>query len=136
MPHFEQEIMNAEFTKSHILGLPFDAVLHHFTAPDKGGPHDHPFSFHSKVLFGGYIERVYHIDPDGTWRSVIIEHKQHDCFFVAATHIHEIIDFPDGDCYTLILPEKWEREWRFWSFNNGLATSRVWNEADFKPYNK
>jgi len=133
---FKEEKMSAEFTKWKILGLPFDAVLHHFTDSDKGLPHDHPFGFHSKILFGGYTEMVYHLNPDGTWNSEMFVRRPHDSFFVAATHIHEIIVLPWGDCYTLVQPQEKTRESRFWNFDNDQAASRAWNEKEFKPYNK
>ena len=34
------EKMCEEFSKHHLLELPFGAVIHHFTAPDIGSPHD------------------------------------------------------------------------------------------------
>lgn len=125
------EKMSEEFTKYHLHGLPFPAVLHHFTAPDKGGPHDHPFGFTSFVLKGGYLERVYHPRADGTWDSYVAERVVGTSHRVSATHIHEIIDLPEGGCWTLILPQAWEREWRFWRFDAQGWASRQWNEPDF-----
>lgn len=136
MPHFEQEIMSAEFVKWHIRGLPFNAVVHEFSEKDKGDAHDHPFDFISTILHGYYIEEIYHLRRNGKWTTTKKKRKCGDTFRVKATHIHQIVEMSEGGCYSLILPGKGKREWRFWSFDNELVTSRVWNETDFKPYNK
>lgn len=131
MLNIREEIMSDEFTKHHIEGLPFNAVLHHFTAPDKGGVHCHPFGFMSIVLHGSYVERVY--DPI-IWYKTTITRKKGDVFFIDKDHMHEIVSLPDGGCYTLILPDKWEKEPRFWKVQGNNVYSRQWNETEFKLY--
>lgn len=127
-----EEKMSGEFLKSHIKGLTYDAVFHQFSAPDKAGPHDHPFSFTSHVLCGGYIERVYLIDGGGGWRSELIHRPEGSVHYIAAAHIHEIVELPKGECHTLIIPGKKVREPRFWRFEENQIRSRAWNEEDFE----
>ena len=56
------EPMGPHFTKVH---LGNGQVLHRFSEPDTGPPHDHPWGFTSHVLSGGYIEDLYMLRPDG-----------------------------------------------------------------------
>ncbi len=131
MLNIEIEKMSDEFTKHHIKGLPFGAVIHHFTAPDKGNPHDHPFGFTSFILSGGYVEKVYKISYGGQWSSELVYRPPGLAHYVQAHHIHEIVELPNGECYTLIVPGKKVRETRFWLFEENQIKSRAWNEADF-----
>jgi len=122
------EKMSDIFTKQHILGLPFDAVIHHFTEIDSGDPHNHPFSFTSHILSGGYIERVYTIGSYGLWHYEDIERKPGTVHTIEANHIHQIISLPQGECYTLILPGPWEQKSGFYRFFEGGYQFRYWDE--------
>jgi hypothetical protein len=79
-----EEIMSDEFRKLHLMGLPFDAVIHEFVAVDKGDPHCHPFSFRTHILYGSYVELRYFINPDGTWYGRSFHRKEGDSFIVNA----------------------------------------------------
>lgn len=131
---FNVEKMNDVFTKYHIKGLPFDAVIHHFSAKDKNEHiHDHPFGFTSHVLHGSYVERIYTLDSDNkTWYVKEVHRRKGESHFVPANLIHEIIDLPEGECYTLITPQPWEKEVCFYRFENGKIFRRKWNETEFK----
>ncbi len=122
--------MSNEFTKHHIEGAPFNAVLHHFTAPDVGGPHDHPWGFTVHVLKGGYIEKVYNIKGN-KWTTKLVKHKPGDLFKIKATHIHEIVEVLGYECWTLVLPKEWERDWGFWKFNKDGITFHKWFKEEF-----
>ena len=126
-----EEKMSGEFTKSHLHGLPFGAVIHHFTAEDVGSPHDHPFGFTSHILSGGYVEKVYRVNEDGSWSSELVERLPGTVHVVEATHIHRIVELLAGDCYTLIIPQEKIRESKFWKFDETGASSRFWYEGDF-----
>lgn len=130
-----EEQMSNELMKYHIEGLPFDAVIHKFTGVDQGDPHDHPFTFRSFVLKGGYVERRYSIKTICDVNFVepeTIQRAPGDSFMVQADTIHEVIHLPDGECWTLILPEKWEKKPGFYKFADEIL-HRFWDEADFKP---
>lgn len=122
-----EERMSDEFTKHHLRGLPFDAVLHHFTSIAGENAHDHPFRFTSHVLSGSYIERVYSVGADGSWGYTDIERKAGTSHIVEAECIHEIISLPEGECWTAITPQKKTRDPGFWRFE----TDAIW----FKPWN-
>ncbi len=123
--------MSDHFMKSHIKGLPFDAVLHHFTSISDE-IHDHPYSFVSHILYGGYVERVYTVAADGSWTSELIERKPDTVHIVEAEHIHQIVELPIGECLTWINPSEKVREWRFWKFDENGSQSRVWSQGDFE----
>jgi hypothetical protein len=132
---YSVERMNDAFTKYHLnregeAPWPFRPVLHHFTQPDYGDPHDHPWSFTSFVMSGGYVEEVFSI-TNGVWRSEIVHRLPGTSHHVLATHIHRIIDLPEGECWTMVLGGPHERETRFWRFGEHIE-SRAWHEHDFR----
>lgn len=116
---FEQEKMNEVFTKYHIKGLPFDAVIHHFSKEDENDHiHDHPFGFTSHVLHGWYIERVYYKSRTytGRWRYRDIRRAEGTSHNVEAETIHEILEVSPGGCYTIIRPREKVQEVSFYKF--------------------
>ena len=130
-----KEKMNEVFMKHHLRGLPFDAVIHHFSAKDNNEHiHDHPFSFTTHILKGSYVERIYEISDDGSFTSSVHHRKENSCHFVSASTIHEIIDLPEGECYTLILPGRPEKDTFFYRFEDGRAFVRKWNQRKFRPF--
>ncbi|KQR90830.1 hypothetical protein ASG01_14795 [Chryseobacterium sp. Leaf180] len=130
----KKEKMNAVFVKHHLLGLPFDAVLHHFSRLDEHEHiHDHPFGFTSHVLKGSYVERIYEIHEDGTYTSSVHHRKEGTVHFVPASTIHELIELPEGECFTMILPLPRERETYFYRFEDGKAFKRRFNQRKFRP---
>ena len=129
-----KEKMNAVFMKYHLKGLPFDAVIHHFSEKDNNEHiHDHPFSFTSHILKGSYVERIYEISEDGTYTSSIHRREEGSSHFVPASTIHEITELPEGECFTLIRPGQWEKETFFYRFEEGKAYRRKWNQRKFRP---
>jgi hypothetical protein len=128
-----EERMSEHFVKRHIHGLPFPAVIHHFTSIAGENAHSHPFRFTSHVLKGGYTERVYSQRADGSWGHHDIERKPGTTHVVEPDCIHEIIDLPEGECYTLIIPEVKVQEPGFYRFDEQGAHHRYWFETAFKP---
>jgi hypothetical protein len=127
-----EEKMSDFFTKYHLQGLPFDAVLHHFADIDRGAPHDHPFSFITHILKGGYIERVYDIKEDGTWESELVHRYPNTAHLVSANHIHRIEELPMGDCWTIIMPFPKVKDSGFYRFDERSVSFRYWYEQEFK----
>lgn len=135
------ERMSDELMKYHISNgedtpWPFTPVFHHFTGPDRGGAHDHPFPFRVFIIAGGYIERIYEHQYNGRYKPHEVSRKAGDSFWVPATRIHEIVRLTHGECWTMILPSKAYRNTYFYRFDdNGNATRRVWNESEYKTFN-
>jgi hypothetical protein len=90
------------------------SMLHHLTAPDKGLPHDHPVAFTSTILVGGYRENVYHPVADG-YRMELVERLPGNTHDIAADCIHQIVELPEGECWSLCLAGPVVREWRHYS---------------------
>lgn len=125
--HFEKEQMNAVFTKHHIKGLPFDAVVHHFSKKDENDHiHDHPFGFITHILYGYYIERVYYKAFRGTgkweWSYKDFKRSEGDSHYVSAKTVHEIIEVSPMGCFSIITPEEKVQDVSFYKFiNNELV---------------
>lgn len=133
----KREKMNAVFMKHHLKGLPFDAVIHHFSEKDENEHiHDHPFSFTTHILKGSYVEKIYEIHEDGTYTFSIHHRQEGSSHFVSAETIHEIISLPEGDCFTLIRPYERFRDTYFYRFENDKVFIRRWNQRKFREFAK
>lgn len=118
------ERMSEHFTKHHLDGFPFPAVIHHFTAPDRGDPHDHPWGFTSTIIKGWYVEEIF--DLNG--HSFQLKRYEHESFRIDAKHIHRIVDLSPGGCWTLVLPDPVaERKSGFYQFRDGRTFHRFWD---------
>lgn len=125
------ERMGPHMLKIHLSDMPEDAVQHYFTAPDLGDPHDHPWSFVSTILMGGYVEEVF--GDDG--RSKLVHRKVGDTFRVHWSHIHRIVELPEGVAITMIEPrEASGQKSRFYRWEDGMKMSRAHDEPDFAPH--
>lgn len=131
MLDLRHEPMSPVFDKWHVGGMPFAAVFHRFTEPDRGDPHDHPWPFRSTVLHGGYVEEVYDL-ASGSIRHV--HRRPGDSFVIEPDHVHRIVELPLGECWTLIQPEGSKvREPGFYQWRDGVAFHRPWHRAEFLP---
>ena len=127
------ERMSDHFTKLHLAVGTTPLTLHHFTGPDTGDPHDHPFAFTTTILAGGYIEEVWRLGEAG-WSSRLVHREPGSSHRVGARRIHRIVELLRGECVTSVV---WHsegvqrRQPRFWRFRNGVMWSRRWDEARF-----
>ena len=133
--NFRYERIADHFEKWYVEGLPYPCAFHHFTGPDHGDPHDHPFGLTSHVLSGGYVEEVFYPNgaPGMRGRSELVTRAPGTVHTVAATHIHRIVSLPAGECWTFVIPGPLERETRFWRFDETGAMSRPWHHAEYEP---
>jgi hypothetical protein len=133
------ERMNDVFTKYHInpkgaLPLPLRPVLHQFTGLEIGeAPHDHPFSFYSYILFGGYVERIYTQNDAGLWETEDVFRAPHTVHHVPANRIHQIVELPAGQATTLIDAGAKIQEPAFYRWVDNLAERRQWNHRKWRP---
>ncbi len=116
------ERLSDEFAKVH---LSPGRALHIFTGPDRGGPHDHPFSIEAEVLSGGYVERIW---SPHTMGHVDCVRNPGDRFTIPAWRIHEIVALPTGECVTMARYGEAYRKTRFWRFDRAIVESRAWDE--------
>jgi hypothetical protein len=96
------ECMSEHFTKLHVEMGKFGVTLHHFTGPDLGDPHDHPYAFTTTILAGGYIEEVWCRGKDG-WSPRFVHREPGTSHRVGARSIHRIVELPQGECVTAIV---------------------------------
>ena len=115
-------------------------LLHYFPRPDHDRCfHDHPWSFTTTILAGGYIEAV----PGDTWRgkaqglgpdavgdSVHVKRSPGDTVERAATDLHLVRSLLHHHCWTLVRTGARTREWGFhpagqpWVVSNGYIHQR------------
>ncbi len=141
---YKEEIMSDVFTK-HLFDFegkvePFHMVVHNFTDIDRGDPHDHPFSFTTHILKGGYTEEIYHLLTRPLhgkyWLKEIVERLPGTSHLVSANCIHKIIDLPTGECWTVIIPYEKVQEPAFYRFNENSIERRYWHEKEFSKFIK
>lgn len=127
--HIREERMSGAFLKFHMEGpWPFHPVMHRFDAPDRGDPHDHPWTFRSIILHGGYVEEVFDL---ATGASRLVHRYPGDSFIAEAAHVHRIVELMDGECWTLILPHAAERKPGFYQFRDDGIYHRFWDQGEF-----
>lgn len=127
-PRIDFESMNRGFHKVHVHNAPPDFILHQFTEPDNGDPHDHPFDINVTILQGGYIEWRY--DPV-TGASEEIERNPGDSFVIPATAVHRIVRLLDGQCWTLATYGPKVQEPGFWQWDHGGAMRRQHDKQEW-----
>lgn len=133
---YRKEIMSPTFTK-HVMDFDesqkgmFNTAIHHFVGPDNDFPHDHPFSINSHILKGSYIERVYHIEEDGSWWTEDILREEGTVNYVKAGTIHEIIELPEEECWTMAVLGPHEKPWGHWKFTDDGIFYRKDGEQEF-----
>ena len=118
------ESMNEVFHKMHVSDAPPSFILHEFTGPDDGDPHDHPFDIEVTILRGGYVEDRYHTRSGA---AQIIERLPGDTFMILATDVHRITRLLAGPCLTMATYGPWVQEPGFWRFDHGGAMRRQHN---------
>lgn len=117
------ESMSGVFHKIHVQGAPSCFVLHEFTGPDEGDPHDHPFDIEVTILKGGYIERIWSIEG----HHADFHRVPGDSFTIPHDRIHRIVALMDGPCLTLASYGPWVRDSGFWQFRGDGSWRKPWN---------
>lgn len=113
------------FTTFHLEGLPFDAIIHRFTAADVGDPYDHAWAFRSFILSGGYVEERYDVLNR---KPTIVSRVAGASFFNEMYAVHRIVKLIGDECYTLILPDASKtRVPGFYQFRHDGVYRRPWN---------
>ena len=90
------ERMSRAFTKYH---LDDGRALHRFRMSEPhADPHDHPWSFETEILAGGYVEEVFNVLPGGGWRSELVHRCPGTIHQIPAEHVHRIVELPQNEC--------------------------------------
>ena len=92
------------FLKNRV-NFPFNIFLHKFIKSDPDDLHDHPWSYRTFILYGGYWEYT----KDGKfWRGPFSYR------YAEPTSLHRIeLDKENPHCWTLFIPGKKVRDWGF-----------------------
>jgi hypothetical protein len=116
----------------YVVATPWGQILlHHILLPDAARAlHDHPFSFASLILRGGYAEEALIADPgyEPAERTpfVLTHHRRPGRWhFMRAEGLHRIAQL-HGDCWTLVLTGPRRRTWGF------VEPGRGW--VDWRTY--
>ena len=125
-----EERMADHMMKYHVEGLPTQATIHHFTGPDFGDYHDHPYSFTSFIISGGYCEEVLNLTTGNSHKDF---HYADESFLIEADHAHRIIEVYGSECWTMILPQAWVKTPGFLRVIDGVVCRRDWDCPDFTP---
>jgi len=121
IPDYDQPDRNY-LTRWRLIQTPlFGIYLHRFDTPDpRPTLHDHPWSFVSVVLRGGYSERRNYED----WSAVPIRHINAK----PATGLHWISRLHRVPTWTLMFVGRRQREWGY------LDRDGTWTRYDLHPH--
>lgn len=123
------ERMNKTFTKYHLGG---GRVLHHFTAANDELFHDHPWSFRTTILSGGYVEVVAEIKQEGKLILTQVKRQPGTTHQVPAGTIHKLSGLLKGDCWTIIEPGSHERKSGFYKADEAGVWHRFWDQRKWR----
>ncbi len=85
--------------------FPFNIFIHRFLKSDPDDLHNHPWSYRTLILYGGYWE---YTETGKFWR------KPFSYRYAPANTFHRIeLDKDIPYCWTLFIPGKKEQEWGF-----------------------
>lgn len=93
-------------------------MLHKMHRPDDDScHHDHPWSFWTLVLWGGYVEEVTVTEDSFIAERRTYIRTRHNrpgmLLYRPAEHTHRIAALPRGVCWTLVLRLRRRRKWGF-----------------------
>ena len=94
--------------------FPFNIFLHHFLKGDPDDVHDHPWSYATIILKGGYWEWLPQFNNKGQKIGELAVWRGPGHFRLCrAESYHRIELDPDVQCWTLFMPGPQKREWGF-----------------------
>lgn len=94
--------------------FPFNVFLHKFLKSDPDDVHDHPWSYATLILKGGYYEWIPQFNSQGEKVGEIAKWRAPGHFRICrSTSYHRIELDPGVDCWTLFMPGPQHREWGF-----------------------
>jgi hypothetical protein len=94
--------------------FPFNVFIHKFLKSDPDDVHDHPWSYATLILKGGYWEWVPQFDEQGRKFNEIAKWRGPGHFRVCKPNsFHRIELDPNITAWTLFMPGPQKREWGF-----------------------
>lgn len=111
----------------------FSVRLHHFVGEDPDHFHDHPWSFVSLLIKGGYVESIRHRVGFTRWETRTVFRLQPMVW--AYRHRltrHRVETLPEG-AWTLVLTGPELREWGFWLTDDFFVEHEHYDEVFNQP---
>ena len=94
--------------------FPFNVFVHKFLKGDKTDVHDHPWSYCTLILKGGYWEWVPIFNPAGVKIGEKVHWRGPGHFRRCSTNSYHRIELEPGvTAWTLFMPGGQERDWGF-----------------------
>jgi len=94
--------------------FPFNIFLHKFLKGDPDDVHDHPWSYTTLILKGGYYEWVPIFDDNNRKISEVASWRKPGHFRTCSANSYHRIELdPAIECWTLFMPGKQTKEWGF-----------------------
>jgi hypothetical protein len=107
--------------------FPFNIFIHKFLKSDPDDLHDHPWSYFTLILKGGYYEWIPGVNCEvRKWRGP--GHFR----ICKANSLHRIELKPDVTCWTVFMPFRKVREWGFISQGRWIQWEEYLNRRLFK----
>jgi hypothetical protein len=108
--------------------FPFNVFLHKFHKGDPGDVHDHPWSYATLILAGGYYEYT----PNFEYGKMVSETKHWrgpGHFRICSPSSYHRIELKEGVTpWTLFMPGPQRREWGFWVNNKWIHNDNYLEE--------
>ena len=95
--------------------FPFNIFIHKFLKGDPDEPHDHPWSYFTLILWGGYYEYVPYFNESGKLVNELKRWRGPGHFrFCQPESYHRIELKPGVTAWTMFIPGRQQRNWGFW----------------------
>ena len=108
----------------------FNVYIHKFLKGDPDDVHDHPWSYATFILAGGYYEWIPQFNPDGTKSCEIRKWRGPGHFRICRPESYHRVELKPGvTAWTLFMPGPHKRQWGFlvdnkWIHNDNYLASR------------
>lgn len=117
--------------------FPFNIFLHKFLKGDPDDVHDHPWSYFTLILRGGYYEWIPQFDAKGRKTCEVRKWRGPGHFrFCKANSYHRIELQPGVTAWTLFMPGPQRKEWGFWVKNKWIHNEQYLKERYEQAQNK
>lgn len=111
--------------------FPFNVFLHKFLKGDPDDVHDHPWSYATLILKGGYYEWTPNFDTQGIKISETRHWRGPGHFRVCSPNTYHRIELKDGvTAWTLFMPGSHCREWGFLVNNKWIQHEQYLKERN------
>lgn len=114
---WRSDLISHDYMRRWVIGTPWFLVrLHHIMRSDNDRHfHDHPFSFVSFILRGGYVEYTPHRSPRRFGPGSVVRKKSTDLHFLKLL---------GGPAWTLVFTTPYHREWGFQTEDGWISAAK------------